>query len=567
MRFIAIFAILLTNLFTFSSVDNPRPVKYWIFFRDKLALDHPFKKELLHSLPSATIKRRLKNVPSDEVVDLYDALLSNTYLELLSNEKVRIVARSKWLNAVSAELDQEQLSRVRKLHFVAGIKRVAKMRQETATEISGAFSSERTDPFTFPPSIADYGSSARQDCTINLIRTHQLGYSGKGVKIGLIDTGFNLDHQAFDSLHVIKQYDFVDNDSDASEGATGNKQPFSHGMLALSMISSYDPGNMIGSAFGADYLLTRVSNANLTEEESEDHWIEALEWLEENGADIVSSSISFFDDFDNSTDNYTLSDLDGKTALTTRAASIAFDKGVLVFNSAGNMGDRGPRYLGTPSDGKKMIAVGAIYGDSTRASFSSYGPTADGRIKPDVAAPGFNVLVVNNSSRSSYGYESGTSLSTPLVAGLAALALEANPLWSAKQLYDAVRKTSSLASHPNNEIGYGIPDAVRALNYNASGMSSIPLKNLVNYPNPANPTVYIRFTPLVTSSFSLSVYNALGERIVTLARSQPVIANLEIQPLVWNGKDARGRSVSSGVYFYRITLDGRSLTKKILIVK
>lgn len=550
MKFMVCVLLVLVHEAVFSQTN-----KYWIFFHDK-PHNTSLKKSVIESLPERTAQRRLKNSPID-ITDEHDLPINASYIEQIESSGIAIQRQSKWFNAVTAYLDATQIHAIKQLPFVKSIQPVAKGFKDRITSSPNPSS---TSAFNL-----QYGASQKQNAMINTINAHTLGYSGKGVLIGMIDTGFNLTHEAFDSIKVVGKYDFIDNDADVSE-PVGSKGGSSHGTQVLSTIAGYADGRLIGTAFGASFLLARTEDDDgIGEQAEEDQWIAGLEWLEEQGADIVSSSISFFDEFENSVDNYSLSDLNGKTALTTLATNIAFDKGVLVFNSAGNMGSRGARYLGTPSDGKKMIAVGAVNGDSSKANFSSYGPTADGRKKPDIAALGRFVRVVAVGDDSGYDNFDGTSLSTPLVAGLAALALEAHPDWSAKDLYDAIRNTSSQASKPDNEIGYGIPDAVRIINYSAGG-SNIPITDLKSFPNPANAMVSFSFKSLANSSYSLSIYNVLGEKVTELTKSESVSFNQTITK-TWSGKNLAGKEVASGVYFYRIVMDGKAVVRKLMITK
>jgi subtilisin family serine protease len=173
---------------------------------------------------------------------------------------------------------------------------------------------------------------------------------------------------------------------------------------------------------------------------------------------------------------------------------------------------------------------------------------------------------VSTASLTGYDDASGTSLSAPLVAGLAALVLEAHPKWNVRQLYDAIRNTSSQASHPDNLTGYGIPNAIRAINYVSYRNSNIQIQDLVNFPNPGNGNIQISFKSLLTSSFSIQIYDALGRYVFSVAANEPVTAN-QIVVKSWNEKNTRGMQVSSGVYFYRVTMAGESITEKILLVK
>ncbi len=526
--------------------------KYWILFKDKPSLStHP-----IVTLSKSALQRRSRQGTARLTDDL-DIPVSSGYIQQLRQIGIRIDNSSRWLNAVTAFLSAAELDKVTKLSFVKSVRPVIFGRRDRF-HTSGPSRNLST------PTVLDYGPSARQNAFINVPPVHALGYTGKGVRVGVIDTGFDLDHPVFSSISVVADSDFVDKDGDVSECLSGQKNCGSHGTSVLSALAGHLEGSLIGPAFGADFLLARTEEDDgFDQKTEEDNWVAALEWLEQNGAEIVTSSVSFFDEFSTPGANYTLSDLDGHTALTTIATNIAFDKGVLVFNSAGNMGDRGKGYLGTPSDGKKMIAVGATYGDSTAADFSSRGPTEDGRIKPDVAALGVQVRVASGTA--AYDNLGGTSLSTPLVAGIAALALEANTSWSARRLYDAIRRSGHLAGHPDPTIGFGIPNALRAVYDDPNVPASSPVLNLTSFPNPANPMVQIRFTAVQAGVYSLTIYNTLGQRVRTIRRGSPIVRNEQVT-VVWDGINDTGNRASSGVYLYRVDMNGRSMTKKLILL-
>ncbi len=543
--FAAIFLLALT-------AQAQEDVRSWIFFIDK-----PVSLSKARDISERSYERRRRQNPA-HLTDSLDQPVHSAYVRRLLEMGISIHNESRWLNAVTATLSQAEMNRIRSLPFVFSVRPVNKGRHDRT------FVSEKNELQNETFSI-DYGPSLRQHSMVNTPAVHALGYSGKGVRIGVIDTGFELAHPALQNLSVVADSDFVDNDGNVSECPVGDKGCFSHGTAVLSVIGSYLEGNIVGSAYGADYLLARTeSDDGIGETAEEDNWIAALEWLERSGADIVTSSISFFDEFSGTNDDYTLNDLDGKTALTTIATNIAFDKGVLVFNSSGNLGERGSGYLGTPSDGKKMIAVGAVYGDSTAADFSSRGPTQDGRTKPDIAALGVQVRVA--SSFDSYQNLGGTSLSTPMVAGIAALALEANPGWPVRRLYDAIRQSGHRADHPDPTIGRGVPNALKAIFYDPDLPSASPVVGVTSFPNPANTTVNIRFRALEAGTYSISIYNALGEKVTTLRSGQGVSRNEEVT-VVWNGTNDNGRPVASGLYMYRITLNGSAISRKLLLVK
>jgi serine protease AprX len=276
----------------------------------------------------------------------------------------------------------------------------------------------------------------------------------------VLDAGFdNLAHPAFATLRIVATRDFVNRDDSVADGDVGEG---SHGTATLSVIGGFQPGQIIGPAYAASYILAKTENTESETPVEEDNWAAAVEWAESLGVDVISSSLGYLT-YDRPFPSYTAAQLDGNTAISTRAADLAAERGVMVVNSAGNEGNASANTLGAPADGNLVLAVGAVSSTGARASFSSVGPTADGRIKPDVAAQGVGVKVAQPDRGSSYTTANGTSFSCPLTAGVVALLVQANPSATVPQVFDALRSTASQATRPDNLLGYGIVDALAAL--------------------------------------------------------------------------------------------------------
>jgi hypothetical protein len=285
-----------------------------------------------------------------------------------------------------------------------------------------------------------------------------------------LDSGFYLDHEIFDSLNVIAAYDFVNQDTIVSNEVGDPSNQHNHGTQVLSVLAGFKPETMIGSAYGAEFLLGKTEDISGEYHSEEDNYIEGLEWGESLGADIVSSSIGYIA-------WYTQDDLDGQTAAITKAVNIAIELGMVVVTAVGNSGTSG---IVAPADAFDVISCGAVDENGLIWNNSSQGPTADGRIKPEVCALGMGTFTAQANSTTSYGSGTGTSMSTPLVSGVCALLLEAHPDWNPIQVRNAILNSAHLAGNMDNAYGWGIVNADAALNYGFS--DTIPPIVTITFP-------------------------------------------------------------------------------------
>jgi serine protease AprX len=259
--------------------------------------------------------------------------------------------------------------------------------------------------------------------------------------------------------------------------------------------------------------------------------------------------------------------MDGNTAVSTIGADIAASRGILVVNSAGNEGSAIPpqNTLIAPSDGDSVCAVGAVSSSGNRASFSSMGPTADGRTKPDVMARGVGTACASPYNPTGYTSASGTSLSCPLVAGAAALVLQVNPTWTNMEILEALRNTADNASSPSNSYGWGVINTYDAAFYSPpTGVEGEkPLLSNFElypaYPNPFNPTTNIRFNLPTSGRVNLAVYNNLGQKVATLSNG---FLEAGEHRLVWNAS-----GFASGVYYVMLKASEGQKIRKLLLLK
>ena len=436
----------------------------WIYFDDKgINLNRYFSTPKT-VVSERSLKRRAKVKYSGKLIDYSDIPISHQYILGLRKLGINIKQKSKWLNAVSCYVTKSELNLIKNLQSIKMISEVKTFKREKTplpVEVN-KFESTNSSISTVNSHTYDYGQSILQNNLINTTAVHDQGYSGKGILICLMDSGFDqLSHEAFNSMNIIAAWDFVNNDPDVEDGTglgTG-----SHGTSTLSLIGGLKQGQIIGTAFGADYILAKTENTVSETHVEEDNWIAASEWADSIGADVFSTSLGYltFDDGG----SYTASDMDGNTAVITIAADLAVKKGIIVFNSAGNNGNQtAQNTLNAPADGDSVIAIGAVDLNKNRASFSSYGPTANGRIKPDFMAMGVNTYAARNISDQSYSSSfSGTSASCPLAAGVAALMLEKDYSLTPIEIREILRTTSDNSSSPDNLYGWGVINALAAM--------------------------------------------------------------------------------------------------------
>lgn len=464
-------------------------VKYWIIFKDKgeFTSDNSIEKGSVayekgkQLLNERAIKRRLKVLSEDNLIDFKDLPLNMEYVSGVKNLNIELIAQSKWLNGVSAYLTNSQLEKVKQLEFVEQIKVVNKLYKQ---QISGNVKNENSESKSEKDSVNkyDYGNSYKQMEMVNVPKLHNMNITGKGVMIANFDDGFDWKrHEALKNLKVEGEYDFVNADRNTfyeqNQKYPETRIQGQHGTATLSCMSGFKEGRLIGPAFDSEILLGKTEYVSSETPMEEDFFLEAAEWAEAQGTDVITCSLIYrYFDAPYEKNSYTYDNYDGKTAITTIAAARSAYLGIVVCQSMGNYYQTAIPSLGSAADADSIISVGSVTYNGNAANFTSNGPTKDGRMKPDVVAPGVGVYVASveavSGNENSYEYMDGTSFSAPITAGVVAQILSAHPELTPLQVRDALRNTSSLSNNPNNILGWGIINAYDAVLYNGPAWSN-----------------------------------------------------------------------------------------------
>jgi hypothetical protein len=458
--------------------DTVTPQKKWIYFADHgeespAGLAARLAENRQAPPLSARSLERRRNRGARSLTDVHDLPVHRAYVQQLRETGCTVKRLSRYLNAASVIATPDQLRAIEALPFVA---RVAPVRRYTRRptdvrfEQHGSLAPEAGIAGRAPTAL-DYGSSYDQVNQINVPPLHDDGFSGDGVMIGLFDTGFNLGHAALEHINLEAEWDFVFDDANTRNQAVDVASQHNHGTQVLSVMAGYAPGSLVGPAYGATFVLAKTERVWEEVQGEEDDFVAALEWADSIGVDLITSSLGYFA-------WYTFDDLDGNTAVTTIACDIAASKGITMVVVAGNERNSTWGHLIAPGDADSVITVGAVDASGALASFSSPGPTSDGRIKPDVMARGVSTRMVTPWDSLGYTIGSGTSFSTPLVAGACALLLEMRPAWGPIDIRTALRNEASNSGSPDNDFGWGIIDAYQSALNGATGIVEAMSLNL-----------------------------------------------------------------------------------------
>ena len=524
--------------------------------QDRYAVFFKFKPQKEYSLGSPSkfltekaIQRRVREKFS---LDSLDLPVTAAYIQGLGAFSQELLYVSKWLNAAIVVTDVEGKKKMEGLPYVQKVEWVAKgFISRTGNRNSTEVSASQPKKWVLEENYRQAAAYDFQNELLGITAMHQAGFTGKGITIAVFDSGFpGLDKatafsHVFTNTQVLGQLNVV---------RPWIKEVFrdnEHGTQVSSLILSNQPGTLVAGAHQAQVIFAITEDVATEYPIEELNWVRAAEYADSLGVDIINSSLGYLD-FDEPSLTYSKSQLDGKTTYVTRGATLAAKRGILVVNSVGNYGSAGSSSLVAPADAQGILSVGSVNASSVVSSFSSRGPTADGRIKPELVAFGQSPVLIRGSGQ--VVAASGTSFSAPQIAALAAGLWEAKPNWTKDELLSNLLKSGSQYATPDQNLGYGIPNfrsayygALLGLNEEIESGSSI-------YPNPLRTELlHIRFGKEL--KVMLQILDGSGRRIIEKVGERNAIQ----QPYVFNLAD-----LPSGIYFIQL-LDGKEIAYRKLI--
>lgn len=532
MKYYFTFVLLVFTSAMFSQEDA------WVYFKDKPNAQYFFNAPLEMLSQRALDRRANQSI----ALDLTDVPVEETYVnQVKSSTGITVMAQSKWFNALHIRGTQANILSLKSLLFVDKIVFADKSLNTTTTKrvIENQVSAIK-DKLKTTIDYA-YGSSANQIQMLNGQVIHQQNNTGSGKIIAVIDAGFPGVNTAqpfkklIDNNQILGGYDFVNKNANFYTGDD-------HGTKVLSTMGGYKENSLVGTAPDASYYLFITENTATENPVEESYWVEAAERADNLGVDIITTSLGYFG-FDELRYSHTYSDMNGVTNFISRGAEIAFSKGIIVVSAAGNEGNQVEKHIGGPSDAVSVITVGSVTASKNKSSFSSIGPSYDGRIKPEVMAQGSAAFVSDASGN--IVTANGTSFSCPIMAGMIASLWQAFPSKTNKEIRQMILQSSDRFTAPDNNYGYGIPNFGSTLGVEAfqseSSLFSV-------FPNPAETTVSFLFE---SSTASVSIFSVLGQKIIEkqITNQNPVLSV---------------EALKSGLYFYTFDADGLRKTGKII---
>ncbi len=459
--------------------QSPEYTKFWVQFKDKAGSNYSYLKPQEYLSPRALERRSAMGI----AINHLDIPVTPAYVQGVAKTGAKVLYPSKWLNGVVVYGDSALMVQVKKLPFVSNVKGIGVGELAKVGPAKMQAPVEYRDDYKKTDNL--YGYAQNQ---VEMLNGHYLieaGYAGDGKWLAIFDGGFKNVHTmpAFIYLReknrILGTRDFVEGDDYVYESST-------HGTNVLSCIAAKLPYLVMGTAPETSVFLFKTEDVATETLIEEYNWLAAAEYADSLGVDVINSSLGYTH-FDYAEMNHEYEDLNGDKAVITRAADWAASKGILVVNSAGNEGSADWHYIGAPADADSVLAIGAVDRNGKRAYFSSWGPTVDGRVKPNVTARGQSTVVASLSDFDITN-ANGTSFSSPIMAGMATSLWSSAPNASNMEVFEALQKAGSTAMQPDSSFGYGIPDMVKATQFLSSGVVGITPGNNSVHGSPVGDT-------------------------------------------------------------------------------
>lgn len=536
---------LLTVFVIFFSIIINAQEDAWVYLTDKPDAAYYLSNPLEMLSQRALDRRTAQGISLDNT----DVPVYPNYITQIENATgITVMAKSKWMNALHVRGNLSDIQALEVLAFVdhvyyANHSLNLRSGNPITTTISESRSSYTNDKFDVQVNF-NYGNSDNQIQMLNGHLLHQQDYTGQGKIIAVLDAGFpGVDTApSFQRLHdnnlILGGYNFPD----------GNANFYSrhnHGTNVLSTMGGYVDGQLVGTAPDAQYYLFITEDINSENPVEESYWVEAAEMADSLGVDIINSSLGY-GAYDNPNYTYSYAQRNGQVGFASRGASMAFQKGIVCVISAGNEGNNTEPHIGIPADADNILTIGAVNNVEAYVTFSSIGNTADGRIKPDVCAKGLSATISNTSGAITTA--SGTSFSSPILAGMVATFWSAVPNLSASQVIQYVKESADQYNTPDIYKGYGVPDFQLALT-NALNAESFSTQKVSIYPNPVSSILTIEGNQLQNAS--IIIYNQLGQNVLSF-------------DLLNNQNSIDVSVLNSGVYFYDFSSNNSKLRGKLI---
>ncbi|MFY7908322.1 MAG: S8 family serine peptidase [Emticicia sp.] len=470
---------LILSLLIFASFTTFAQNQYFVLFKDKANSPYSVSRPK-EFLSDRSIKRRTNQKIAITERDLPP---NPSYLAEITKTGAKVLYKSRWINGALIQTDAATLTKILNLSFVRGLEGKGDIRN---TRLNGENQTSKTKDKFGNEGVLDNGLSQTQLAMLGADKMHTKGYRGEGMLIGVLDSGFlnanrlSFFNDLFNDKRVVGTWDFVNNEANVYND-------HNHGTNVLSCMAAFENGRIVGTAYKASYLLLTTEDVFSETKREEANWLFGAEMADSVGVDVINTSLGYTE-FDNPAQNYKYTDMNGDRALATRAADWAAQAGILVVASAGNEGSGSWKYIGTPADADSIIAVGAVTSTQNIASFSSFGPSADGRIKPELSAQGAGTII--GSTNGAIGGANGTSFSSPLLAGFAASFWQAFPSLTNMQIREYLIRSASQYTNPDDRLGFGIPNFDKA--FELAELESLinELKKsgqeVIVFPNPIN---------------------------------------------------------------------------------